>query len=443
MQFISTRGKAPPVTFSEAALHGLAPDGGLYVPASWPQLPDGFLKHLSEKSLHEICFEISKLFIDELDEIALRRVIESAINFDTPLIHLSENRYVLELFHGPTLAFKDVGARFMAQIFREISQQKAEDIIILVATSGDTGSAVAQGFAGIKGVQVCLLYPGGKISRIQEQQLTTVGKNVTALEIDGTFDDCQHMVKQAFSDEELNRNITLSSANSINIARLLPQAFYYLYAVSQLFRQISQAKKPIFCVPSGNFGNLTAGLIAQKIGMPACGFIAATNVNDIVPEYLETGQFNPRSSIQTISNAMDVGNPSNFERMLYLAENSHQKMRELVWGASFTDDETRRSVQQVHNELNYLMDPHTAIAWLAAKQYEEQHQGYFGEKDSTPFILLSTAHPAKFGDIIEPIIGKEVKIPKRLQKSLEKQKESIKMSNCFGDLKGWMYEFYV
>jgi threonine synthase len=438
MEFISTRGKTPPVTFSEAALQGLAPDGGLYVPASWPQLSERFLKHLSEKGFHEICFEISKLFIDELEEKSLRRVIETAINFDTPLIHLSENRYVLELFHGPTLAFKDIGARFMAQIFKEISRQKEEDIIILVATSGDTGSAVAQGFAGIKGVQVCLLYPGGKISHIQEQQLTTAGENVTALEIEGTFDDCQRMVKQAFSDEELNRNITLSSANSINIARLLPQSFYYLYAVSQLFHQISQGKKPIFCVPSGNFGNLTAGLMAHKMGLPAAGFIAATNINDIIPNYLITGRFSPRASKQTISNAMDVGNPSNFERMQYLAEDSHQQMKELIWGASFTDDKTRQAVQQVYNELNYLMDPHTAVAWLAAKRFKKQDQRYFGEKDYTPFIILSTAHPAKFGNIIEPLTGTEVVIPERLRACMNKQKESVKMANSYDDLKSWL-----
>jgi threonine synthase len=438
MKFISTRKKSPPVTFSEAALQGLAPDGGLYVPTSWPKLPDDFLHYLSEKNLQEIGFEISKLFIEELDENVLRTIAEEALNFDAPLIRLNERLYILELFHGPTLAFKDFGARFMAQIFQKIRQKKQEDITILVATSGDTGSAVAQGFSGIEGVQVCLLYPGGKISRIQEQQLTTAGQNVTALEIDGTFDDCQRMVKEAFSDEELNRNIALSSANSINIARLLPQSFYYLYAVSQLSRQLSQSKRPIFCVPSGNFGNLTAGLIAQNIGMPACGFIAATNINDIVPEYLETGLFNPRSSIQTISNAMDVGNPSNFERMLQLFGHSQDRMKQAIWGTSFSDGETREAIREVYNDYNYLMDPHTAVGYLAVDQYLRRRHGYFGEKDDTPFIILSTAHSAKFGNIVEPLTGTEVVIPERLGACMDKQKKSVKMENSYEDLRNWL-----
>jgi threonine synthase len=438
MKFISTRKKAPAVSFSKAALRGLAPDGGLYVPASWPQLPKNFINQLSGKNFHEICFEASKLFVNELAEQSLQRVIEAAINFDTPLIQLSENQYVLELFHGPTLAFKDIGARFMAQIFREIRREKDDDIIILVATSGDTGSAVAQGFAGVQGVQVCLLYPGGKISHIQEQQLTTAGENVTALEVDGTFDDCQQMVKEAFSDEKLNRRITLSSANSINIARLLPQTFYYLYAVSQL----SSDQEPIFCVPSGNFGNLTAGLIAQKIGMPAAGFIAATNVNDIVPMYLETGSFNPQSSLRTISNAMDVGNPSNFERILYLFDHSYDHMKQAIWGGSFSDEETLEAIQEVNNTLDYLMDPHTAVGFLAANQYCQHHRGYFGENDGTPIITLATAHPAKFKNIIESVTRDNIEIPQRLQAFMNKQKKSIKISNNYTDLKKQMQQLY-
>ncbi len=438
MKFISTQKKAPPVTFSEAALQGLAPDGGLYVPESMPQLSEEFLNQLSDKSFHEICFEISKLFIDELSEDVLRRLIESAINFDTPLIHLSENQYVLELFHGPTLAFKDIGARFMAQIFREIRKHKDSDIVILVATSGDTGSAVAQGFAGVQGVQVCLLYPSGKISRIQEQQLTTVGDNVTALEVEDSFDDCQLMVKEAFSDNELTDNIPLSSANSINIARLLPQSFYYSYAISQLPADC----EPIFCVPSGNFGNLTAGLITQKIGMPSSGFIAATNVNDIVPKYLKTGSFNPRSSAQTISNAMDVGNPSNFERMLYLFGHSRDRMKQAVWGTSFSDEETLGMIREVNNTLNYLVDPHTAIGFLAVNQYRRHHVGYFEESDGTPIITLSTAHPAKFKNIIEPAVERKIDVPKRLQAFMNKGKKSVEMSNDYAVFKSWICQSY-
>jgi threonine synthase len=434
MKFISTRGNAKPVIFSRAALRGLAPDGGLYIPAFWPELPDDFINQLSDKSFGEICLEVSKLFIDELNEESLQQAVEKAINFDAPLIHLSGNQYILELFHGPTLAFKDFGARFMAQLFQKFRQNLDENITILVATSGDTGSAVAQGFTGVKGVKVCLLYPSGKISRIQEQQLTTAGQNVTALEVDGTFDDCQQMVKQAFSDVVLSEKIALSSANSINIARLIPQAFYYFYAAAQL----PDNNKPIFAVPSGNFGNLTAGLFAQKIGLPARGFIAATNVNAIVPEYLETGNFNPRSSIRTISNAMDVGNPSNFERMLHLFDHSHNKMKQAIWGTSFNDGETREAIREVNDDYDYLMDPHTAVAYLAVDQYLRRRRGYFGEDSDTPFIILSTAHPAKFGDIVEPLTGKEVGIPQRLQACMDKQKESVKIANKYSDLKKWL-----
>lgn len=434
MKFISTKSNTKPATFSQAVLQGLAPDGGLYIPARWPKLPTGFINQLSDKNFGEICLEVSSLFIDDLDRQALTRVVEKAINFDAPLVRLTKNQYVLELFHGPTLAFKDFGARFMAQLFREFVRERDKTITILVATSGDTGSAVAQGFADVKGVQVCLLYPSGKISHIQEQQLTTAGSNVTALEVSGTFDDCQKMVKQAFSDEALNKEMTLSSANSINIARLIPQSFYYIYASSQL----PDNENPVFVVPSGNFGNLTAGLIARKIGLPVSGFIAATNVNDVVPEYLETGDFNPRSSIRTISNAMDVGNPSNFERMLYLFDQSYDSMKQAIWGTSFSDGETRGAIREVNSDYNYLIDPHTAIGYLAADQYLRRCQGYFGENKDTPFVILSTAHPAKFSDIIEPVTGKEVNMPQRLQACMDKQKESVEIDNHYSELKEWL-----
>ncbi len=440
MNFISTKGDTEPVPFSEAVLKGLAPDGGLYVPEAWPRLDDSFLRDIHNKSLQDIGKAVTRLFVDELDDETIEKVISEALNFDAPLIHLKDRTQILELFHGPTLAFKDFGARFMSRIFSAFQKNKNQDIIILAATSGDTGSAVAQGFLGVEGIQVCLLYPSGKVSRLQEQQLTTAGQNVTALEVDGTFDDCQKMVKQAFSDPELNENLVLSSANSINIARLIPQSFYYLYALAQIGE--TEKNEPIFCVPSGNFGNLTAGLMAHKIGMPAGGFIAATNVNDVVPEYLETGSFNPRPSKRTISNAMDVGDPSNFSRIEYLFNNDYEQVREHIWGASFSDKQTGDVIQKVYEETGYLLDPHTAVGYLAVEEYRREASGYFGESGDQSFVILSTAHPAKFGDIIEPVIGETIELPDRLAASLQKEKKSIGMNNDFGQLKEWLKERY-
>lgn len=437
MQYISTAEKTDPVPFSKAALQGLAPDGGLYFPEYWPRLNVDFWHQIGEKSLQDIGFELSRLFVDDLNENQLRNIITDALDFDAPLIQISGDLYVLELFHGPTLAFKDFGARFMSRTFAALRQDKEQDLIILAATSGDTGSAVAQGFLGVEGIKVCLLYPSGKVSRIQEQQLTTAGNNVTALEVDGTFDDCQRMVKQAFSDSDLNKQLLLSSANSINIARLIPQMFYYGYAIAQS----DYKAEPIFSVPSGNFGNLTAGLMAQKTGMPAAGFIAATNRNNVVPKYLDTGVFNPRPSKRTISNAMDVGNPSNFARILHLFDGNHKKMRQQIWGASFTDKETRQAIKQVYRENDYLMDPHTAIGFLAIQQYKELSGG-FGEDPSAPKIILSTAHPAKFGDVIEPVIDEKVPMPERLRSCLDKEKQSVSLSNDYQVLKQWLLDSY-
>ncbi|MDZ7657846.1 threonine synthase [Fodinibius sp.] len=438
MKFISTKGKADSVSFAEAALRGLAPDGGLYMPEHWPKLRDEFWNKINQKTLPDIGYEISRLFVDELDDSALKNVVGQAINFDAPLIELQNGIYILELFHGPTLAFKDFGARFMSRIFSALREKSDQDLVILAATSGDTGSAVAQGFLGVDGIKVCLLYPSGKVSRIQEQQLTTAGQNVTALEVEGTFDDCQRMVKQAFSDSELNRQLMLSSANSINIARLIPQMFYYGYAVDQLPKE----KAPIFCVPSGNFGNLTAGLMAQKIGMPAAGFIAATNINDVVPEFLRTGKFHPRPSQRTISNAMDVGNPSNFERIIHIFDGDHQKIKEHLWSASFSDAETKRAVKKVYRKKDYLMDPHTAVGYRAVQQYQMTERSYFGEAQSSPFVILSTAHPAKFGDVIEPVIDEKIDMPTRLEACLDKQKQSIRMSDDYEELKTWLLDTY-
>ena len=438
MKYVSTNKEADPVSFSTAALQGLAPDGGLYVPKDWPRLSERFLANLGNESLQDIGFEVSRLFVDELDNGVLKKVVDDALNFDAPLVKLTETEKVLELFHGPTLAFKDFGARFMSRLFSALRKETDQDLIILAATSGDTGSAVAQGFLDVEGIKVCLLYPSSKVSHIQEQQLTTAGQNVTALEIDGTFDDCQKMVKQAFSDNGLNEQLLLSSANSINIARLLPQIFYYLHAVAQL----DSDYPPIFCVPSGNFGNLTAGLMAQKIGMPVSGFIAATNVNDVFPIYLRTGEFKSRTSEQTISNAMDVGNPSNFERILYLFNGSREQIKQHIWAASFSDSETKKSIKKVYQTKNYLMDPHTAVGYCAVQQYKRQSAGYFGEDQSAPFIILSTAHPAKFGDVIEPVVDQEISVPERLAQCLKKEKQSIFLNADYQNLKEWLLEEY-
>lgn len=438
MRYISTNGKAEPVSFAEAALRGLAPDGGLYLPETWPRLPEAISGEFRKYGLAEMGYQISRLFVDELDDSALQRINSEALNFDAPLVRLEDGIHVLELFHGPTLAFKDFGARFMSRIFSALRQEADKDLIILAATSGDTGSAVAQGFLGVEGIKVCLLYPSGQVSHIQEHQLTTAGQNVTALEVNGTFDDCQQMVKQAFSDARLNEQLMLSSANSINIARLIPQMFYYFYALAQLKSETA----PIFVVPSGNFGNLTAGLMAQKVGMPASGFIAATNLNDVVPQYLSTGHFKPRASQRTISNAMDVGNPSNFERILHLFDSDQQEIRRHLWGVSFSDDETQKAIGKVYEKQHYLMDPHTAVGYNAVQEYREEASGYFSEHPDTPFIVLSTAHPAKFGDIIEPVIGEKVPVPDRLRVCLDKPKKSIPMENTFAELRSWLLNNY-
>jgi threonine synthase len=335
---------------------------------------------------------------------------------------------VLELFHGPTLAFKDFGARFMARVMGHFLKSDGREINILVATSGDTGSAVAQGFLGVEGIKVTLLYPKGKVSKIQEQQLTTLGQNITALEVEGTFDDCQLLVKTAFLDDELNQEMNLSSANSINIARLLPQSFYYTYAYSRL---MNQHKRIYFSVPSGNFGNLSGGLLAKKMGVPIAGFIAASNVNDIVPKYLKTAQFSPRPSVQTISNAMDVGNPSNFVRLMDLYDQDYKAIIEDVKGLSFDDDQTRALIREVHENNNYLMCPHTAIGYGGLKHYLQS--GDAG-------VILSTAHPCKFQDVVEPLISKDIEIPLRLQKIIEKEKHVIPMTTKFSDFKSFLFQ---
>lgn len=434
MKLYSTNKKSKKVSFKEAVLKGLADDGGLYMPEKIPRLSEDFLKNLNPLTpFTEIALKVSKTFFEnEIPDKDLKKIVEEAINFDAPLIETKIDLpgknypiYCLELFHGPTLAFKDFGARFMARLmayFRE-----TPEITILVATSGDTGSAVASGFLKVPGFRIILLYPSGKVSQIQEQQLATIGENITALEIDGTFDDCQQLAKRAFLDPELQK-LNLSSANSINIARLIPQSFYYFYAYAQL-PEYNVA--PIFSVPSGNFGNLTAGLIAKKMGLPVSKFIAAVNANNIFPKYLESGNFQPKPSIKTISNAMDVGNPSNFARILELYDHNLMKMREEIWSKSFSDDETRAVIKEVYSKYSYLMDPHGAVAYLGIRDYMK-------ESLPAPAIFLETAHPAKFLDIVEPIIKQKIEIPLRLSQCLKKDKKSLKMAADFDRFKEYL-----
>lgn len=431
MKFISTNKNSEPVSFLESMREGLAPDGGLYMPEQVPVLPDEFWSSLKELTFHEIAFEMAKPFLsDELSDEELQAVIKDAFNFPVPVKSLNGSDFVLELYRGPTLAFKDFGARFMARLFSGKARKEQQEVTILVATSGDTGSAVAHGFYKVEGVNVCLLYPKGKVSRLQEQQMATLGENVTALEVDGVFDDCQSLVKQAFTDEELNSKMQLSSANSINIARLLPQSFYYAAALAEL--QKKGIEKPVFSVPSGNFGNLTGGLLAMKMGMPAKHFIAATNVNDVVPEYLKGQEFQPRNSVQTISNAMDVGNPSNFERIKYLFDYTDSAIRDQITGYSYTDKETRQTIREVYEEFGYLLCPHTAIGYRAAKEYQQE------KGENVSFVTLATAHPVKFRDVIEPEINHKIDVPDRLNVWLQKEKKSTSVGKDFEGFKEFL-----
>lgn len=430
MHYYSTKGQTTKVSFKEAVLKGLPADNGLFMPEKIPLLKKEFFEGLSEMTFHDIAFEVAATFIeDEIDPSDLRKIVHSAFDFDVPVVNIHDNLYVLETFHGPTLAFKDFGARFMARVMGYFLKEDKREINILVATSGDTGSAVAQGFLGVDRIKVTLLYPKGKVSKIQEQQLTTIGQNVTALEVDGTFDDCQRMVKDAFLDSELNRKMTLSSANSINIARLLPQSFYYFYAYSLLQ---DYPEEIVFCTPSGNFGNLCAGVLAWKMGLPVKKFVAATNANDIVPEYLKTAKFNPRPSIRTLSNAMDVGNPSNFPRILDIYGGSHEEMSRHIAGCVYTDEQTRHIIEEVYRQHDYLLCPHSAIGYAGLRDTLKTMKG------NQKGLFLSTASPAKFGDIVEPIIGEKVEIPERLLKIVERKKQVISMGNKPEDLKNFL-----
>ena len=432
MKLYSTKHISPDVDLKEAVLKGLPPDNGLYMPYEIHSLPQKFWDNLDSYTFCEMAYHIAHNFIgDYIPSAELNKIIQEAYDFDAPLIEVGDYS-VLELYNGPTLAFKDFGARFMGRLMGYFLRNNDKEVNILVATSGDTGSAVAHGFLNVEGIKVTILYPKGKVSEIQEKQFTTLGANITAIEIDGTFDDCQALVKQAFLDKELNEKLTLSSANSINIARLIPQSFYYIYA----YKQLDDKSLPLyFSVPSGNFGNMTAGLFAKKMGLPITKMIAATNSNDVFTVYHETGKFEPKQSVQTISNAMDVGNPSNFARMMDLYGNDAEKVREDIAAYSYNNEQTADCIKKVFNDYNYVMCPHTAVGYLGMDEFVY-------ENDLNPYyinsVILATAHPVKFGDVVEPLIEAHIHIPDRLKSIISGKKQSVLMSADFDVFKTWL-----
>lgn len=430
MKYYSTNKKASDATLEEAVVRGLAGDKGLYMPRSIKNLPQSFYDEIENLSFQEIAFRVADAFFGEdIPADTLKHIVYDTLNFDTPVVKVKDNIYSLELFHGPTLAFKDVGGRFMARLLGYfIRKEGKKQVNVLVATSGDTGSAVANGFLGVEGIHVYVLYPKGKVSEIQEKQFTTLGQNITAIEVDGTFDDCQALVKNAFMDKELNEHMQLTSANSINVARFLPQAFYYFYAYAQM-KKLGKADKLVICVPSGNFGNITAGLFGKRMGLPVERFIAANNRNDIFYQYLKTGEYKPRPSVATIANAMDVGDPSNFARILDLYEGSHDAIASEISGETYTDEQIRETVQKTYEETGYLLDPHGACGYRAlAENLKPGENGVF----------LETAHPAKFLQTVEDIIGTEVKIPEKLQAFMRGTKQSVPMSKDFASFKAYL-----
>lgn len=430
MKYYSTNGQAPDVTLQEAVVKGLAPDKGLFMPETIKLLPSSFFENIGSLSFQEIAYTVADAFFgDDIEKDTLKEIVYDTLNFDTPIVHVTDNVYSLELFHGPTLAFKDVGARFMARLLGYfIRKQGQKDVKVLVATSGDTGSAVANGFLGVEGIHVYVLYPKGKVSQIQESQFTTLGQNITAIEIDGTFDDCQALVKSAFLDKELNSKLNLTSANSINVARFLPQAFYYFYAYAQLAKQ-GKAKNVVFSVPSGNFGNITAGLIAKRMGLPVKRFIAANNSNDIFYEYLQTGEYKPRPSVQTIANAMDVGDPSNFVRVLDLYDKSLNDIRKDISGEWYNDESIKDTLKKTYTETGYLLDPHGACGYQALKD---------GLQSDETGIFLETAHPTKFLEVVEGIVNEKVPVPEKLQEFMKGEKQSIPLKKDFEGFKEFL-----
>ena len=417
-------------SLEEAVFRSLPSDNGLYMPESIPKIPAKFLDTIENKSFKEIAVEITNTLLgDDIPREDIEKLIETAYDFDAPVLKITPNDYVLELFHGPSMAFKDFGARFMAALMSYFLVKSQKKIQILVATSGDTGGAVAQGFFKVPGISVTILYPSGKVSEIQEKQLTTLGNNVTALEIDGTFDDCQKLVKEAFLDSELTEKFNLASANSINIARLIPQSFYFFAAYARLKKL---GKPLVFSVPSGNFGNLSAGLLAYRMGLPVERFIASTNLNNSVPRYLEEGTFEPHPSIETISNAMDVGNPSNFVRMTRFFGDDWKLVKEKIAGYFFNDEQTQESMREVFGNTDYVLCPHTAIAYRGLEEYRKNSEGDFTG------VFLSTAHPAKFIDLVEETLEKQIEIPERLKLLLSIEKTSIKMKPSYLEFKSFL-----
>lgn len=431
MRYYNIDNPSQKVSLRQAVLKNVVQLSGLYMPENIPILPSEFLHKLKEMNIKGISFEVSKAMLGpDIPDDALEHIVNEAFNFEIPLKSLSENLYVLELFHGPTLAFKDVGARYMAGLFKYLLRNENQEITILVATSGDTGSAVANAFYKCRGVKVVILYPSGKVSEVQERQMTTMGGNITALEIDGDFDDCQHLVKLAFADKELNIRLNLTSANSINFARLFPQSFYYFYALGQL----PGTEKPVvISVPSGNLGNLTAGLIARKMGLRVPYFIAAANSNHAVVDYLAGGQFNPLPTLHTITSAMDVGNPSNFPRLIELFKKKHHAVSSAIKGYWFTDEQTNQAMKELQNRYGYQADPHGAIAYLGLKKHQEKH-------DCTG-IFLETAHPAKFREEVEMATKTRVQIPQTLKELVMLKKESVKMSNSYTSFRDFLIVF--
>jgi threonine synthase len=433
MNYYSTNRQSPIVGFKEASIKGQAPDKGLYFPETLPQLDKEFIRSIENYSNEEIAFRVIKPYVGkEIPEEKLFRIVSETVNFPIPLVRISESISSLELFHGPTLAFKDIGARFMSRCLGYFLKDNSKKVTVLVATSGDTGGAVANGFYEVEGVEVVILYPSGKVSPVQEKQLTTLGKNIHALEVEGTFDDCQQLVKAAFMDVELNRQLFLTSANSINVARWLPQQFYYFFAYKQWLHNFPlDYRGPVISVPSGNFGNICAGLLAMQTGLPVEHFIAACNANDIVSEYLETQNLEPRQAVPTLSNAMDVGNPSNFVRILEIFNHKFPELKSKLSSCTISDTETTATIREVYQQYNYVLDPHGAVGYLALQRYLQQHPGQKG-------MVLETAHPVKFPEAVENGIGRPIEIPAAVQSIMNKEKRSVLIKADFKQLKEYL-----
>ena len=429
MKYYSLNKQSPFVDFATATILGQAPDKGLYFPDTIPQVSKELIKNIEDYSNEAIAFEVIAPYIgDSIPKAELERIVNETVNFEIPLVKIAEDIFSLELFHGPTLAFKDIGARFMSRCLGYFAKDIKEKVRVLVATSGDTGGAVANGFFNVEGVEVVILYPSGKVSSVQEKQLTTLGNNIHALEVDGTFDECQQMVKTIFADVELNKQIKLTSANSINVARWLPQQFYYFF----LYKQWKDKNTPpIVTVPSGNFGNICAGLLAQHSGLPIKHFIAACNVNDTVPDFLRTGNYQPKKAVPTISNAMDVGDPSNFVRIMEIFQRQLNGLKNTLTGYTISDDETKSTLKAVYQNHNYLLDPHGAVAYSALEQYLSQNENSKG-------VILETAHPVKFYDVIEPIINETVPVPDSVAEQIKKKKLSTKISADVAALRSYL-----